>query len=496
MRSISEGYSVFCFDIAKTALFGLLIFHSFIGSLNGWTTNSPSTIQNNDPLVRPRHHIRPSVLFLQKFSENDRSNRIMELRSSFSGQSESETSYSSSSNSAILLSTDLSDKTIYQRAFYSFSQGSDVDIHKSIVIEERVRFQADPNRAGYIIPIGPRTLILRDGNVEDGEIGTDFFTIHMIGKHSGVGNDEEVESIISSTLYLASNPTLCTGDVLQVGCTSGLAGLLGCVGAAYVNGDYQRNIEKKKENDNSMMGDILTISKDKDPLMPTLLEKLVLSDESMDNLELAMKYCQKSGIKKSVIVDQLEWRKRINVPKVVSRRNTLPEYRTIIASDLAFSYPEAKELARTVANRLESSRKYYNTYQSDPSSGNINPSFIHVCPDDRNDVTYLRQFLEKGYKMTTTSRYLKLEQLKFLYQIALTDDVMQGSNDDENSILDQLELELHNIKEITYQCLIARHHPDYAGEGSGELFFPMETGEYDAFGGSTFLEPEAGSSPW
>ena len=64
------------------------------------------------------------------------------------------------------------------------------------------------------------------------------------------------------------------------------------------------------------------------------------------------------------------------------------------------------------------------------------------------------------------------------------------------SALDDLELELKELKEIKYQCLTAQHHPEYAGEGSGELFFPMETGEYEVTGGSTFMEKDAGGSPW
>jgi hypothetical protein len=473
-------HTSWCFDIGKTVMITLLIL--LLIPLDqlvvGWINPSHSQTLKYDP----RRGLKRLLI-------NNSEDRLEDVQSTNSKSAVDVPS----SNSAILLSTDLSDKTIYQRAFYSFTPGSDVDIHKSIVIEERVRFQADPNRPGYIIPIGPRTLILRDGNVEDGEIGNDFYTIHMNGKHNGVGNDQDVEAIIATTLYLASNPTLCSGDVLQVGCASGLSALLGCIGASYVIGDYQRNIEKIKDDENQLMDDIFTISKTKDPLLPTDLERLILTDETMDDLELAMKYCQKSGIKKGVIVEQLDWRKRSTAPRMIVRRNLYPEYRTIVASDLTFSYPEAKELARTVANRLESSRKYYNTYKDQLS---INPSFIHICPDYRNDVAYLRQFLEKGYKMTTSSRYLKLEQLKFLYQIALTDEVNQGTNEEENSILDHLDLELHNIKEAKYQCLVARHHPHYAGEGSGELFFPMETGEYDATGGTTFLEPEAGSTPW
>jgi hypothetical protein len=40
--------------------------------------------------------------------------------------------------------------------------------------------------------------------------------------------------------------------------------------------------------------------------------------------------------------------------------------------------------------------------------------------------------------------------------------------------------------------LTAVHHPDYAGEGSGEYFFPLETGAYEGGLSSTYMEPEEG----
>ena len=116
------------------------------------------------------------------------------------------------------------------------------------------------------------------------------------------------------------------------------------------------------------------------------------------------------------------------------------------------------------------------------------PSFVHVCPDDRDDVTYLRRILEKGYRMSVSNKFLKLEKLMFHLQ-----KIPSGQPESD---LEDMELELKDCKEIKYQALVAQHHPDYAGGGSGELFFPIATGEYEATGGSTFLEKEAGSSPW
>ena len=59
---------------------------------------------------------------------------------------------------------DIAGKTVYQRIFYRLSPLSEVDEHNSIVVEERARFKADAAKGeGYLKPIGPRTLILRDG---------------------------------------------------------------------------------------------------------------------------------------------------------------------------------------------------------------------------------------------------------------------------------------------------------------------------------------------
>jgi hypothetical protein len=68
--------------------------------------------------------------------------------------------------------------------------------------------------------------------------------------------------------------------------------------------------------------------------------------------------------------------------------------------------------------------------------------------------------------------------------------------------LDDLELELAHESRSTYLSLTAHHHLDYAGEGSGEWFFPVETGEYDGslsspgWPSDTYLEREPNKGPW
>jgi hypothetical protein len=68
---------------------------------------------------------------------------------------------------------DFTGKTIYQRTFYRLSPDSQVQLPNSIMIEERLRFLPDTTRPGYILPVGPRTLILREGSEGQCEITTD-----------------------------------------------------------------------------------------------------------------------------------------------------------------------------------------------------------------------------------------------------------------------------------------------------------------------------------
>jgi hypothetical protein len=362
-------------------------------------------------------------------------------------------------------------KDVYQRIFYRFSPGSDVTIRDALVVEERGRYTVDPQRPDFIIPVGPRTLLLRNGRVDDGEIGDDFFTLST--PLEGIN----VQSAVVCALYLAANPQLCQGRLLELsaGDTGGLASLLGTIGAGYSTRWNPSKPSIEAEDD-----DILTISKGPS-LFPPNFASLTISDveESRLSTSLSMLQSASSSFSRHVVLDVLDWRTRTIRPR---GPRTVPEFRTVVAADVAFSYPESKELARTVAHRLESSASYI--YQT----GSTLPQFVYVCPEDREEVTYLRRVLEKGYRMTTGSQYLKLEKLVFHLQT-----LPAGTPE---AALDEEELELKEFKEIPFQSLWAQHHPDYAGGGSGELFFPMDTGEYDATGGSTFLEKEAGSSPW
>ena len=379
---------------------------------------------------------------------------------------------------------DLKGKTVYQRVFYRFSHGSEVDIHDAMVVEERCRFQPDPDRLeeGYVKPMGPRTLILRDGQVEEGEIGDEFFTINVHEErktHNGAGIDLKIEATIATAMYLASNPSLCTGDVLEVASNLGLASLLGCIGAGFVT-------KRSKASEGEMKGEdvadeILTVPKE-GGLLPEGLNMLTITEASDEQTNYVFHNVKDSGVAASqVAVEELDWTVRNVQPRI--RKKGSKEYNSIVTSDVAFTYPEAKELARNVANKLKPSGWFLGA--DNPESV---PRFVHICPDAREDVVYLRQFFEKGYRMSTSTGYLKLEKLRFNFQYL-------PESEDEQA-LDDLELELQEFKEIIYQSLTAQHHPDYAGEGSGEIFFPMETGEYEAAGGKSSLEPEGGMNPF
>lgn len=377
---------------------------------------------------------------------------------------------------------DISGKTIYQRIFYRLSPLSEVDLHNGIVVEERVRFKADEARGeGYMKPIGARTLILRNGKVEDGEIGDEVLEINVKESlndavtHSGAGRDLAMEATIATILYLSSNPKYVEGNVLELGCGVGLAGLLGSIGA----GALTASDDGKSDSDGANSGesnDILTIPKGT-PLTDEL-KQLTLSDEDAENLDLAVANVRLSNVPKSKVnLEELSWRKRS------LNRRTPKLFHTIVASDLNYNFPEAKELAHTVAHQLEA----FSTWDTMKGNSKSPPTFVHMCLDAREDVSYLHKFLAKGYRMNVNTGYVKLEKLVFVYQMLLESEPEEK--------LDELELELQEFQETTYQSLTAQHDPAYT-DGAGEYFFPMETGEYESASSQTYLEPESDGSKW
>jgi len=394
---------------------------------------------------------------------------------------------------------DYTGKKIYQRTFYRLTPGSTVSKPNALVIEERLRFQPDPENQGYILPYGPRTFILRKGTHED-KITDELYRIHLgTQTHNGPGT---MDTAIATMLFLASNPELVQGDVLELSCEDGAASLIGCVGAKFALDP----VPIKQQDQDDL--DVMTIPKHQDTF-PKRMHHLTMSEEGQDGLKAAYDII-KGFSNGEVSLKDVRWSTRI------PGRRYDRYYRLIVASDLDFSYPESKELARTVANYLLPSNEFAVTTikgAEGSSAGtfgaigmdlvqDIGPpmdherevdpkipaTFIHVCPDTRENTPYLRQFLEKGFRMTVNTGYLKMERLQFVFQ-ALPQDAPESDIED-------MDLELKDEMYRSYQSLTAIHHPDYAGDGTGEYFFPLETGEYESGSRSTYLEVEEGGSPW
>ena len=334
------------------------------------------------------------------------------------------------------------------------------------------------------------------------------------GAHNG---PRSVDTEIASILYLASNPYWIQGDVLELSCAgtagaAGVVGLLSCV-ASRLASMAPDELKAYKQHRAEIIAQedplVPTHKADFDLIFPQKVHHLTLSDENPESLHSASELIHRHFTSYSgnppVSVEQLEW----SYPR--GQRQYGYEYRTILGSDLDLTFPTAKELSKTVANSLLPSNEFAvanikegaktspsfgglgMNMESSPmySQGNpereVNPqipaTFVHLCPDYRDETRYLRQFLEKGYRMTVRTNYVNMERLQFYYQ-TLPIDAPESDLEE----LEQLEVQEDANKD--YQSLTAIHHPDYAGEGSGEYFFPLETGAYE--GGLSSLEPEEG----
>lgn len=335
--------------------------------------------------------------------------------------------------------------TIVQRTFYRFSHGSDVDVHNSMVLEDRSTVGDSSSSKGH------GTILLRDGNVEEGEIGDAFYSI---SPETTLSTSE-----IAMALYLASNPTLCTEDMLEVSSETGLASILGCVGAGFV---LKRNSNAPASLlQDDVADDILTISSSShsDKLLPPTLEKLTLTAPDERHLDVLLRNSKHSGIASSKLsVEPLDWKMR----NVRNTRVVPSEVTTLVAVDLALTFPEAVLLARTCAYRLRPSWVGRTVTQ-------VVPTLVHMCPADREDAAYLQRELTTNYKMSAFTGYLKLEKLIFCPQTV-------PHTADMATTLEDMELEVQEERSLAFSSLVAQHHPDYVGGGSGELFFPADTG--------------------
>ena len=296
---------------------------------------------------------------------------------------------------------DLHGKTVYQRIFYRVHPSSSVAIPDSMVVEERVRFEpnddASSSSSSNIRPIGPRTLILRDGNNADKTIGKAFLTLNVhehrdgIQKHSGAGKDSTMQSTIALALFLASNPSLCSqGRLLELSSNFGLATLLGSIGAGFIaKGGVV------EDDTGTVEHDILSIPSGT-PWFPEKVESITLTDPDEDKLHLIVENIKSVGISANkAYVQKLDWSIRDIRPRG-GNKNAAPagpaeamDFTCVVAGDVAYSFPETKMLARTVAHKLEPSYSYVDAYK--PA-----PCFVHVSPDGRENS--LRRLLEKVRK--------------------------------------------------------------------------------------------------
>ena len=400
---------------------------------------------------------------------------------------------------------DFNEKKIYQRTFYRLSPGSQVSKPHVLLLEERLRYQADPKRPDYILPTGPRTFIFRRGTSED-EITGELYRFDFGTTHNGPGT---MDDDIATILYMAAEAKVVQGDVLQLACKSGAVGVMGCMAARLALG--QLGPKATPAADGAAAGDLFTMQKHEN-VFPERMHHLTLSDEGEDSLRGAYEIV-KNFSNGQISLKDVRWRIR-NPPG----RRYDHYYRTIIGSDMDFEYPDSKNLARAVANYLLPSNELAVMSTRDgastssfgglgmdmesptPSPNNKNndgedtmvdpsvpPTFIHVAPDVRENLRYLRQYLEKGFRMTVDTGFMKLERLNFVYQ-TLDEEAEEAELEDLDT------LELRDDTSRGYQFVKAIHHYDYAGEGSGEYFFPLETGEYEGGSRSTWLEPEEGGS--
>ena len=71
---------------------------------------------------------------------------------------------------------DYTGKILFQRSLYELAEDSQVQLQNPLIIEERVRFRPDKEKPGFLVPHGPRTLIIR----EDYEGKSIFFAFSFL----------------------------------------------------------------------------------------------------------------------------------------------------------------------------------------------------------------------------------------------------------------------------------------------------------------------------
>jgi hypothetical protein len=360
----------------------------------------------------------------------------------------------SSSNEQI---PDLTGKIIVQRVIHRLSEQSDVSVHDNLSIEERIRFVKDPKKDdGSVLPVGRRTLILRDKNEKE---------LYKLDVHetnpTHNGFDTDLFSTYAMIIYIACNPKLLKGRVMELESQLGLGGLLGTIALAGVLGE---NVHPEPAVED------FAPNKEKFHVhMPKNVEKLVLTDANEEMLNDAFFNIKNAGLQPhEVVLQKFDWNRHPRIPDEV-------RYDTILGCDLVFDFPTVKELARTTAFMLA------------PEG-----TFVHICPDGRESLAYLRQFLVRAYKMDTNIGFLKLQTHEYKFQV-----LNQGESEEK---LNEQELVPVRVRDSFFESLSAIHNPEYNGI-NGEDFFPIETGAIDVRSRDDYLEPERGTAwyvqkPW
>ena len=362
-------------------------------------------------------------------------------------------------------------------------------------------------------PFGPRTLLLRDGQVEEGAIGDEFYTIHVHEvppstksstggttlQHGGRAGAVD-ESLVLS-LVLAAQPDACQGPMLEIAAREGLGALVGCLGAAFATQSPQERAAQKTATQEDLEEDVLTVPVDHvtEKLLPTGLTSLTITDPDPVMLDLCAAQVASVGKNKKLRVEPLDWSKR-PLPLAASRggANSHPAYATVALGDLPLTFPEIREMVRTVAHRVGPSNPSLARYLVDNDEDDLllTPRFLHVCREGREETVYLRKYLTEGCRMNIATDYITVEKIGFAIQ-----SIDTVPPNEEGALLDPLELEVASLEELNYQVITAQHHVDYTGGGSGELFFPMEATDFSVgqrggasgSGGGLEPEPERGS---
>jgi len=353
---------------------------------------------------------------------------------------------------------DLVGKAIVKRFIYQLAPTKVVSAYSPLVIEERTVFTLeldddDETTGRTKLKLSPRALedgggrsyIIRecsnlnlgsgavpasrpppsnerqddDGSLAQLHLGKAVHTIHNVVGQEGLGNygpgalrSPIKDSGIALALYCAANPKFVLGDVMEVGCNMGLAGILSIIGAGIAGkqagesnvqeGKNKNDLDKNKNIENNSISGQRDQETVKPPPNPTGIGGMYLTDSEseLQALYAAQKNLELSGIElEESMVSVLDWHSVNRVPEEMRS-----SFGLVLATDLIYSFPAIKPLCRTMAHALRPSQ-----YVQVLGSQDIRGRFIHVSPD-RDELKFLYQKLTNGYRMSYQKVMLQLER--------------------------------------------------------------------------------------